>query len=271
MGMKILIRISFLVFVTFCFSLIAINISEADVTVPWSTTYNCAEWVQGQTLKCDGISSGGGWTTSGGHGEQITSTANYPVGGGGRGQRHWIGDGANNNSGGVKINFNSSPSELWIRYYIRYKAGFKWTSLGYQKLIYFDNGTVLELVDWDSVNIYKSGNHQSNTGGWDTMYKNGPIDPTTGHRISDGSWHCMEWHIRLSGGLGEAWVDGVKYISINGLSYGSDLDFLFGSNANNPGNGGDMYMDLDDLAISNTGYIGPLTSPSPPQDLRIIP
>jgi hypothetical protein len=282
--MRSLLRISFLLFVTVCFSLICTNIGEAAVTLPWSTTYNCADWNQySDPLNCDGLSKSGAWTTKSGHYEQITADANYPDGAGGKGQRHWIGDGQNNCSGSVKVNFNTPQPELWIRYYIRYQTGFKWASLGYQKLLYFDNGTLVEPHGWDSLNIYKGTNHLSDHGWWDTMYKYGPIDPATGHRISDGSWHCMEWHLRVSDGLGEAWTDGVKYLSVSGIDYGSDFTgFKFPENENNPNNGQDMYMDLDDLAISNTGPIGPLQGkgaapppppppPSPPKNLKIIP
>src|SRR5256885_1336803 len=57
----------------------------ASVTLPFSTTYNCAE--QSQTtpgwVNCDGISPSGAWNLNPFY-EQITTAANYSGGGGGR-------------------------------------------------------------------------------------------------------------------------------------------------------------------------------------------
>ena len=73
------------------------HISLAVVNLPWSSTYNCNEWKtsDGQNPNCDSLWEGGGWTCDNGDGtykeEQITATANYSGGGGGKGQRHWLG------------------------------------------------------------------------------------------------------------------------------------------------------------------------------------
>ena len=72
------------------------NNANAAVSLPWSTTYNCPDWTQGdiyftgtnsagQTWKaspldCDGVVNNGAWLTSSGSKEQITSSANYPGG-----------------------------------------------------------------------------------------------------------------------------------------------------------------------------------------------
>src|SRR5688500_1127099 len=84
----------------------------ALINLPWSTTFNCPEWNQSLGLlasivKCNGLAGGGAWTSSAGSKEQITSAANNPSGGGGRGQRSWIGDGVNNGSGGMSVSFLS--------------------------------------------------------------------------------------------------------------------------------------------------------------------
>ena len=106
--------------------------TSAVVNLPWSTTYNCPEWKSsdGQNPGCDGLWGGGGWTCDNGDGtvreEQITALANYPGGAGGKGQRHWLGDGVNNTSGGVWASFPAPQSELWVRWYMRYEHGFEW-------------------------------------------------------------------------------------------------------------------------------------------------
>ena len=103
---------------------------NAAVDLPWSTTYDCLEWDQSQgSPSCDGLALGGGWTCEG-LGEQITSDANYPNGAGGKGQRHWKGDGIDNvTSGGLSLAFQTPQKELWIRWYMRYEEGFKWSYL----------------------------------------------------------------------------------------------------------------------------------------------
>ncbi len=249
--------------------------SEAGVDLAWSTTYDCSDWSQGGALNCDGISAYGDWTC-GSQGEQITSAANNSSTG--NGQRHWKGAGKNVNSGGLVINFNSPQSELWIRWYMRYEPGFQWSTLGYDKILYLD-GTVPEFYDWDRVNVNVGGvNHASETGGWDTVMRNGMPDPATGHRTSDGQFHCYEIHLKNSGsnGAAEFWVDGVKYLSESNVNYGTDFTHvIIGSNQSSPGNSGCSYVDFDDVAISNTGYIGPLSrtkpaikKPSAPANLR---
>ena len=90
--------------------------ADAAVPLPWSTTYNCPDWTQSDGLngvvQCDGLTGEGGWTCDNGDGtvreEHITVLANYPGGGGGKGQRHWLGDGINNISGGMRISLTSS-------------------------------------------------------------------------------------------------------------------------------------------------------------------
>jgi hypothetical protein len=258
------------------FLFLGVKPGEAGVNLPWSTTFNCTDWSQGGSLNCDGMAAYGNWTCNG-QPEQVTASANNSSSG--KGQRHWKGDGVNVNSGGLAVFFNSPQKEIWIRWYMRYQAGFKWSSLNYDKLIYLDNTTVPELYGWDRVNVYAGGaNRASTTGGWDTIMKNGPVDPATGHRTSDGKFHSYEVHLKNDGanGLAEFWVDGVKYLSATNINFGTDFTrVLFGSNQRSPANGGCLAVDYDDIKISNTGYIGPLTAsepaqkhPSPPTDLR---
>jgi len=112
----------------------------------WETTFDCdtdgnpgngdTDWLQyADPLNCDGIGKGGDWTSSGGHYTQIVSGANNPAGGGGKGEYHWIGDGVNQNSGGVRISFDSPRNELWVRWYQKYQLGFNWNRILYTKNI----------------------------------------------------------------------------------------------------------------------------------------
>ncbi len=250
--------------VSILFTLIAIiillyypSISNAAVNLPWSTTFNCPDWTQSMGLynvNCDGLRGDGAWTTSDGKEEQITSAANYSGGGGGKGQRHWMGDGVNNVSGGLGISFTSSQSELWIRWYMRYENGFQWNPLNNQKILYINvlgqNAVVVQYVWSDQVRIASrdySGYYESPQGnGWQTIM---------GGNASDGGWHLYEVHIKTdtngNNGIAEMWIDGVQRISVSNANFGSlGFDYiLIGSNGFEPNNGRTMYIDFDDIMI----------------------
>src|SRR5438034_533807 len=152
------------VIVVFC-----TTVEAQTITLPWSTTYNCPELVEGTSpwiggganLGCDGIQSFGAWTANG-QGEQITSAANNPSGGGGRGQRQWNCDGSNCNSGSTIVNFASPQRELYIRWYMRYQAGYTWSggSPVYDKVFYIrdaaGHSSIPEPYGSDTWNMYSS-------------------------------------------------------------------------------------------------------------------
>jgi hypothetical protein len=285
--MKTFLKFTFLFYLLFSISLIYTETSSAGISLPWSTTFNCNEWEYGDSLNCDGIQPYGSWTCNGTP-EQITSSANYSGGGGGRGQRHWKGDGSNENSGGLAVTFNSAQSEFWIRWYMRYQSGFSWSYLNYDKILYIHTGAtstdaIVEFAYGNSFSVYaQNGNgHNYMDTGWNTIM---------GGSTSDGKWHCYEIHLKMdtngSNGVAELWVDGNKSGSKSNIDFGTNNGwewFLIGSNQSSPNNGGCRYVDFDDIAISNTGYIGPITGgdgggddeeeenspPSAPQGLQL--
>lgn len=265
----------------FVFSFFYTGIGMASETLPWSTTYDCGSyWEQGMTLSCDGLSKAGDWVCDNGTGtnekEQIIDIANNPGGGGGYGQRHWEGDGWTNNSGGTKINFASPQPELWVRWYERFELGFAWQFLTTDKLLYFDPGTAMAVVPhfqgMDKVNIWTmaEGNHPSVNGyGWQSIM---------GSDTGDGQWHFFEVHLKMdtngSDGIAEMWVGGVKALSYTNVNFGTQpgwTSFLIGSNQRDPLNNRCMAVDYDDVAVNNTGYIGPISdsiAPDPPSSLQ---
>ncbi|MEK7657929.1 MAG: fibronectin type III domain-containing protein [Patescibacteria group bacterium] len=93
---------------------------------------------------------------------------------------------------------------------------------------------------------------------------NGGTD-SNGNKTSDGQWHMYEVHLKTdtngSNGIAEMWIDGVKRLSYSNAYFGSaGFDgILIGSNSRDPLNGRCMAVDYDDIAISNTGPIGPIT------------
>lgn len=262
------IRQYILTFTGIIFSIIFTTTSYA-VTLPWSTTYNCSSWTQGQSLNCDGMSTYGAWLCSNGDGtsayEQITASANNPSGAGGSGQRHWMGNGSNNNSGSIVIPFDTPQKELWIRWYMKYPKGFKWTHLYYDKILYIWTATpnVAVIPMWYGFNEYTvyaqaaGGHYKCPTCGWTNVM---------GSTVGDGQWHYYELHLKMdtngSNGVAEAWIDGIQVVSTNNAYLGTNagwVNIVVGENQRDPANGTCSYVDYDDIKVSTTGYTGPIS------------
>lgn len=249
--MKRLLIAIFLLFPFSCFG----------VTLPFSTTYDCAEWsaADGWNTNCDGLLRSLD-ATFGGYYEQITSAANYPGGGGGRGQRHWVGASAET-TGGIKLEF-SGQTHIWISWMMRYSSGFS-----------------SNFVDFKALYLYTSagtGNGYSQPEGtWYRMFGGGsPVAAQQctncyfGYTLyptgtSDGSWHHHEMEIDIPNGVGRMWIDGQKIIEYSGISWGNLTNvgmIRIGSNIKSVSNGSIAYVDYDDFAVSTTGWIDPPTS-----------
>ena len=255
--------------------------AASPVSLPWSTTFNCPEWTQSDgiseaTVNCDSMKGrlDTAWCDDGNgtlHGEQITSVANHAAGGGGRGQRHWRGYEASsvpsNSSGGISISFATAQPEIWVRWYMRYQAGFKWSSILEDKIIYFDvlSRQTSVIVAWQDF-AYSKILAQSAGSRTFLSAKGKGWTGTMKGEASDGLWHLYEVHLKMDtdGANGEAhmWIDGVQAISKTGIDWGSHPGWsyiLFGSNSRYPNNPACFAADYDDIAVSNTGYIGPLS------------
>ena len=94
----------------------------------------------------------------------------------------------------------------------------------------------------------------------------------------DGQWHLWEFHVKYtngSNGILELWIDQKKAIDVNNANLAAAplTNVLIGSNGFTPSNGRCMYIDYDDIAISNTGPIGPLPTdtlaPAAPSNLTV--
>jgi hypothetical protein len=255
----------------------------------FQTTLNCADWNQTSSglldsnvcASGDGIAGSGAWTSSNGRGDQITAAANNAGGAGGKGFRHWRGNGSNNGGGGLTITLPHSVTEMWVRLYMRFQSGFGWSggNPSYTKDNYWGgcgSGCVIF-------------GHQG--GAWGINYNGSTNYPSSmtwaasqGGPTGDGQWHSYEYHLRQNGSSAiiELWVDGVRYLNNRSADLGSNpwQSFKLGENQSSvTGCSSDCYTDYDDLAISTTGYIGPIGSPSSgggtmpaaPVNLRVVP
>lgn len=243
----------------------------------FETSFDIPEWHQDNGLSDaqlapdgDGIKGDANNKTTNGSGDQITPAANNPSGGGGRGYRHWVGDGENNLGGSIRVDLDVGPrrrSELWLRYYIRFQLGFAWGSPIEMKTIYVNrlqpgtfyfglkDGVIGAHVEIEAGNRYSSVTWAQMQGG------------STG----DGLFHCLEIHVKMnpiggqSTGIMEFWLDGTLIFSASDVKFSNSSDstfgeFAFGENHNNPQNGGvDVYVDFDDIVMDDAAYIGPLS------------
>ena len=258
------------------------NIAEGVVTLPWSTTFDCPDWTSySQTLDCDDLDKGGGWTCDSctpSKYEEIISEANYSGGEGGKGVRHYLGSVGADNSGSVVIYFPSGVTEFWMRFYVRFESGWVWTGLQIYKLLYFywqgGGNPCMGMPVWgDRIWLSQSVDPIVDVVcGWYDMYPTG---------TSDGSWHLYEVHLKAStgsnyDGVFQTWINGVLKVDEDALQYsdvGTGMDhIMIGSNGNVWSAEGCHAIDYDDIAISTTGYIGPLggsgsTSISSPANL----
>lgn len=287
----------------FCFACLCIllgaNISLASISsLPWSTTFNCAEWDQAKngynSVGCDGITQTVGDWYADGHGEQITSAANNSGGEGGRGQRHWFGDSGNGTatapgSGGLLLEL-PSPTNFYIRFYFRFQSGLPINALEYWKVFYLYDASMANSLymdtesDGKSISLYDRSARHTGSYSFDDAY---------GGNIANGSWHAAEFHFDLKNGIFEYWfypngqdTPTAKYTASVNYPMSSIKYIKFPENHKAPEGtlpGGDMYVDFDDIAIRTTGRIGPLgagsgggsgtdtTTISPVQNLKVVP
>jgi len=278
-------------FTGLCLLALALPAARAQ-TVPlvFQTTFNCPDWDQTMGLSdsavCsngDGIAGSGSWTSSNGSVDQITIAANNPAGGGGKGFRHWVGDGLNNGGGGIRVEW-APIREMWLRYYIRFQTGFAWGNSINMKTIYVNQNT-------SQGGTFYFGLHQGFIGGHVTVdqtnggnkHSNVTWSQMQGGSLGDGQFHCLEVHTKMNSvpgaadGIMEFWFDGTPIYrdSITHFSDVTNAGFIqtfVGSNHNDPQNSGqDAYVDFCDIAVSANGRVGCLGSVvlAAPRNLRV--
>jgi hypothetical protein len=281
-------RIVLAVILGVCGTLTFSNVNDgvqAQILNPliFQTSFDCPDWTQlsgaDPCLPGDPIARGGDWTGSSGRGDVITSAANNPLGVG-RGFRHMRDPGTNSNAGGLRITYPPT-GRIWLRFYMRYSAGFAWANgqPHYTKDINWNVGQYNYKITGFSNGKYYL--HNPN-GGSANYYSTDTWQAINGGALGDGKFHCYETYIKMdtNGSNGELklWRDGNLVHTQTGINYGGGLlnDFLLGSNQNDVISTG-SYTDFDDVAISYTGYIGPIggsaqpqpTGPAAPSNLRI--
>jgi hypothetical protein len=238
------------------------------------------------------VCSGGGTT----YAQQIALAANNPLGAGGRGFRRFF---CNTGATG-SISFDiSTTNELWMRFYIRMQPGFQWNGFSWMKTLNFTpisqnfwvdiqpNGIYVDAMGGGGEQATQNGNGyycQSGTPcGWNQMNPRGT--PSGGVNEGDGSWHSFEIHIKDQTGSGtydgqlDFWLDGTLVAHTTTFNFNSGAPqgirrIQFWANFNGTvNNANPAYIDIDDISVSTSGYIGPLggsvpAMPSSPRNLR---
>ena len=264
------------------------NLSNAVTTTLWSSNFDsCPDYLASGTWN---LASGCGLGENGTDGHacstggpnnysRLDSSGQNPSSAPGKGFRVSVGDGVNNDSTRPYMSLSGSYTELWIRWYMRYALGFAWSGGAplYQKLIY------LNPVVGGNTRPYSYVGFAGNGFGIETGSANYMIpygwNSIMGGATSDGQWHSYEAHVKMdtngSNGIFEGWIDGVKRGALTNVNYGTTVwtgivEFM--TNQSNVANGQCMFVDWDDIVISNTGYIGPLggtaVGPAPPTYLH---
>jgi len=281
--LKILIILAGIFLGIFC----SVEFSQANVTPPWSTTFNCADWYTGQTWNssnCDGmdlINAGNtlSCTNKPDGFSRMDASSNNPLGIG-KGWRMVIGDGSNHNTAAPRLSF-PAQSELWLRWYMKFELGMSPHTVpppsgqtNYNKLVYvrpMASGGVIDMLpdgfSWgvqgcrypnNDVNRYSSpGSGFNGLNGY----------PPGSDGQGDGLWHWIEIHMKIdtngADGIFEAWADGVQFFDIHDGNYCATpiSSLTFFTNQTYATNNNCMYEYIDDIAISTTGYIGPIGTP----------
>jgi hypothetical protein len=238
--------------------------------IAWQTSFDYPEWIATSgitdaicTGAVDGITGTNTATVDGSY-SQITTAANNPLGTG-RGFRGWKGD-STSGSGHLAINF-AHPSinlpnltEMWVRFYMRHQLGSTWQ---------FGHPSFTKHMDWN-VGLPNRLVFGRQGPGWGifagipgTAYAgNVDYEDTMGGPAGDGLWHCYEFHAKQNGvnGKSSIWIDNVLTMDNVTINHGTNpwqVCQLF-ANMSTSTSPNDFYIDFDDIAVSNTGRIGPL-------------
>lgn len=196
---------------------------------PWVSSFNtaghCGEWTQSDgystaAVDCEewSLSEYDHYCHSTGE-TQITTAANYSSGAGGRGWRVYYGTGGTlgvdhtqSFSGVGKFSFDTNPTHIWIRFYMRFESGTPSDWHKYHKIFYifdstYDSEYIDEAFSTDTIQAVRAGPLEISTYWFEDVY---------GGATSDGSWACYEFEFDIPGNTIRFWVDGVLRGELDG-------------------------------------------------------
>ncbi len=243
----------------------------------WETTFNYPECTQrggGGAVSCDDVQTDNiawNWGAAAieGNYSQVNTDANHPPGTG-NGARFWVGDGQNIQSGAISVTLPSAQQEIWIRYYIRYEAGFNWSNQGYEKHLYIRTApgpaVVTGFGGGGRFYVYSAGNSPSASLYSSLTWNNQMANPAN---VSNGEWIAFEVYLKMdtngTDGVTRLWIDGNLVLDREDVNHSGGSSavregwtyFDFNNNQDRPDNiNGPIgrsyaYVDYDDIAIYN--------------------
>ena len=230
--------------------------SEAAISLPWSTTFNCAETYITDNWQCDQLQHWGGGECyckrldgvdvlgnpcSGGSGCEpyywvnkpgIFNVANNDKGSG-NGFREWIWTNLTGNESTYNImiipisgppSFAIPQKELWIRWYMRFQSGINIANSYYMKTMYIRTGGSSECVaDFSEADGFilgvQGGGGPNNAGALDASCTSCGLQTMShGQTITDNTWHSIEIHIKMdtTGTPSSRYANGVAQFWLDG-------------------------------------------------------
>lgn len=165
----------------------------------------------------------------------------------------------------VAISWDRQEPEIWIRFYIRYEAGYSWVggNPAWHKWLYIYTQEGNKNKRWVIPQPVGSG-FRIIAGGYE---ENTSINDWQGvfGTTSDGLFHMVEVHFKMdtngaatgsADGIAQLWIDGDEFISVTDFNFsrgdafakGGFHHFTMTSNRSEVDQGG--YVDISDIAIS---------------------
>jgi hypothetical protein len=206
--------------------------------------------------------------TRNGNCDLIDAASNFSGGLGGRGFKHWRGDGtpppgtqANDVGGGFVVQWGTATTDFWLRYYFKHELGFAYTGGAPEDIKDIFLQATGNWFGFDGVGLRLVSNGAN-------YYANSPanwgFDDLVGGTTGDGVWHYADLHFvsdtNGTDGVFEAWIDGTRHIYYTNVNHekngGTFSEVIIGSNGKYPNNGADKAEFYDEIAVSLTGRIG---------------
>ena len=239
----------------------------------WTTSfeYPSACQYEGNTLGCDAFTDEErdyvNWGAAGtpnlidGNATEVIAAAART---GTYGMRSYKGTPQNAGTDVVYLEFNDGLDEFWLRYYIRYQAGFAWAggNPSYDKTFQFaassfiggpSNLSILPQFAGSSFRIFAQG---------DSVQISAPVSwQSVFGTVSDGQWHAFEVHWKLesffgaSDGVGQVWIDDVLVLDDSSVQWALTASrWVPMRNMDWEGNQHEVttqgyYIDIDDITL----------------------
>jgi hypothetical protein len=264
-----------------------------DQNGKWESSFDGPDWASSDGVQPSSVHGGINWEYE----THLPATRIFPDASRSvdstKGLRTWTIDRETSyrNSPVMKIAFPTPQKELWIRYYLRYQAGFNWNTLYYDKLLYMRTGAANNatcptfLKDSDRWEISTQASNDSG-GRFSTQGTGWMSEIADGNGHSKGEWICLEAYVKMdtggNDGIGRMWLNGELIISHTNMNFsGNNATALLGwtyiglnenqditDNLNGPIGSKEAWVDFDDFVIYNTtppnadsvgnAFIGPI-------------